>query len=684
MCTRWGRFASARPLAARLISRAQRLYWHNGETPMKLDDTAFLARWKPLALVALTLIVFGQVMFFGFVNWDDPTFLIGNPYLQVFTWENLVAVLTPGRIAEEGLYLPVTYLSHLLETGLAGFDAGTIHAVNLLLHLLNVLLVYRLIVRWTTSDWVALLAAACFAVHPLQVETVAWCMGRKDLLATAFALATLLAWQNYLEHRRWGWYAWALAAFALGMLAKPTLLTLPLVLLLVAPALRGALTRSELLAVVPFFLVSGGLVWVNRQLAQPAAEAGPALLLVQATYLPGMLNGWLARLALLAPPRVHYLLSELSAARLSAWQVLPWVALAAGVVAAVWRRWTPLWFGAVFATVTFAPSLSVLLLRNREFVTADRYGYLPLLGLALVLGALLAELPARVRPWYAALLGLWLVIAAASSVRLVGAWQNSHTLWQRELAVNPLSPLAHNSLGNAFLEQRERQPGDPLHARSLEWQAQAAYQRAAELRPDYAQPHYNLGRLELGRGHPDRALTHFRNAILADPTFAAAHTQLGNLLHTRGDLPGALAAYSAALRHQPADRDARYNRGLLLQAQGDATGALADFTALLHYHPRDAQAHFKLAVLYHTTGDAANALQHYRAHLARQPGNALAWHNLGLLLEALGELPLAQEALQRAVALNPADADSRAALVRVNAALAAPTPPTSATPTIAP
>ncbi len=618
---------------------------------MRLDDYPFLLYWKPLALTIILLVVFGQTVFFNFVNWDDPHYLVNNPAIQNLSWGHVKQILTPGAIPEEQLYIPVTYLSHLAESALFGFSAGVVHGVNLLLHLLNVLLLYQLFKRWSNESWIAFAGAVLFAVHPLQAEAVAWAMGRKELLSTTFGLICLLGWQGFLEEHRRNSLLVAISAAALAMLCKPTMIMLPVLLLLVAWAVHEErLSRRELLAALPLIVLAATVLGLNRLIAAPtmASEASTPLALIQAAYLPALFNGWLERLLLLAPPMPHYRLGALSPSSISWLHALPLLILLGGLAIAFRHGQRRLWFGLCFAILAALPAIGILVLRNRYFVTADRYGYFPLIGVWFTAAIVLGQLAPTWRRAYTGLLVIFTCLAVVQTYRVTGIWRESRSLWEYVLRREPEHPIAHNALANALAEAGEHNL------------ARHHYRTAALLQTDYPQPRYNLAMILID-SDPRQARRLLRHALIADPAFATAWHQLGTLHRNAGEPKAALNAYSRALIANPGLATAWFDRAQLHQDSGDLEAACRDLAQALRRRPDWSRAHFKLAVCHHRLSQPADAMLHYQRAIALDPTYHEAWYNMALLLQGLGQTQPARHALGQALALSPEDPDYLAA-----------------------
>jgi tetratricopeptide (TPR) repeat protein len=559
------------------------------------------ARLLAALLVALaTLAVFAPVRANGFVDYDDGAYVTKNPEVQAgLTRDSLAFAFGEFHSAN---WHPLTWLSHMLDVELFGPDASGPHLVNALLHALGAALLFLFLATATGSPGPSLLVALLFAVHPLRVESVAWVSERKDVLSGVLFFATLLAYVSYARHRGTGRYLLALGLFALGLAAKPMLVTLPLVQI-----------REKL----PFLALAlaSGIVTILAQRAGEAIRSFEALPL--GTRLANACLAW-----------VTYLAKSVWPAKLAVFYPHP------GLVSGV-QGWTPAAIGAALALA--AVTLLVLRFRARApwlfvgwawyLVTslpvigilqvgaqwmADRYTYLPMIGVAvaLVFGVARA-LPAPRARMAAALLTLAGVVALVPLTRAqISVWKDTRTLFEHALAVTERNYVAHLNLG--FLEQNEG------HARG-------------------AEEHY-LEALEIAPRSPD------------------AYSNLGGLYYYElGDLARARDALERALAIDPGFLQARLNLGLVRRELGDSDGAIAEFRAARALDP-----------------DAVDPARVLAEELARAGRTSEA---LDVLEEVLGRRPSAHELLLQRAELQDDCGRAREALADLERLLDGPSPP---------
>lgn len=473
-----------------------------------------------LALAGLVALVYGQVGGFGFVAYDDGLYVTENPMVQRgLTWDGLVWAFTTLHATN---WHPLTWLSLMGDVSLFGVDPGWMHRVNVLWHLANALLLWRVLERYTGARWRSWLVATHFAVLPVHVESVAWISERKDVLSTFFWLLTLAAWLGWLRRRSAWRYALALAAFALGLLAKPMLVTLPIVLLLLdvwplgrlgpGPD-RAARVRRAVLEKLPLLALSlasgvttivaqhAGGATATREALPLAARAGNAALSA-ALYL--WKTAWPAKLA------VFYPNPAVGPAGLPPGPVVAAVLLLAAIsVVAAWQRHRRPWLlvGWLWFLITLLPVIGLLQVGLQGM--ADRYTYVPVIGVSLALAWLL---PGRWGATRAGRLALG-VAAAALLLGLAGAaraqaavWRDSFTLFSHATRVTEGNWLAWKNLGTIH------------HGRGDTVRALEAFREAARARPDDPDVWFDLGTEHAALDQHAQAAECFRRAVLLEPS----------------------------------------------------------------------------------------------------------------------------------------------------------------------
>jgi len=566
--------------------------------------------WIALVLAGVTFAAFAEVRHFDFVNFDDQLYVTANPHIRTgLTWAGVVWAFSSSYAAN---WHPLTWLSHMVDVDWFGMNAGAHHLVSLAFHLLNTVLVWLVLRRMTGSVIRSAVVAALFGVHPLHVESVAWVAERKDVLSMFFGLLTLWAYTSYVKRPSPGRYALALIWFALGLMAKPMLVTLPFLLLLLDVWPLQRIGARALLEKVPFVL----LVALSSIVTLIVQEKGGSISSLEVVPFG-------ARLANVVESYGLYVWNTIWPFKLAAFYPLPTTAqwlpvIASGLplaaltfaVLRVWKSRPYLAVGWFWFLGTLVPVIGFV--RFGAQARADRYMYLPMVGL-LVAGvwglAALADrwrIPQRVTGAVAVVI----VIACAVATRAQAeSWRNSTALWQHALAVTTHNPRAHANLGATWA------------ALGRQADAAAEYRAAIAIEPTLPQAHNNLGLALIALGNRAEAIAEYRQAVALMPTYAAAHKNLADALMDDGQPDEAIAQYSEAVRSRPDDPEFHHNLGAALAMQGHLPEATREFLEAVRLDPRRAEFHFALGITYAQRGADADAIQELKAALAINPAH---------------------------------------------------------------
>lgn len=548
-------------------------------------------------VLALTAIVYWPVIGFDFVNFDDDVHVFDNPSVRTgLTLDNLVWAF---GIHGPSQWHPLSWLSHQVDVSLFGVSgAGGHHLVNLAVHLANVVLVYLLTRRLTGRGEPALLVAAIFGIHPLNVESVAWVSERRNVLCLFFFLWAMIVYLDNV-HRGKRPVSWSvIALYSLAGMAKPLAVTFPCVLLLIDvwPLRRLDLVsqshkvRESLRAAIPLFVeklplfvISGICSWltilcqqevgvVSSFAAIPFSARITNALLAVLYYLRDAI--WPAWLSVFYPHPALYgsppgLLPDAWLATLSAAMILV-------ATVAFWRlraRFPWLLVGWLWFLGTLVPMIGLFQVGLQQ--RADRYMYLPGLGLILGIAASLPWEKATFRTRHLPRIGVAIVITgfAVTASLQVGVWRSSQTLFEQALLVDPRNPVAHLNLGEALLATGQL-PAAEEHLRA-----------AIRFYPDYALAYYNLGVLQGQLGNTQAALENFETSISLDPGNGSAWVRRGGLLGQAGQFDLAKQNFQQALAIDPHDLHARFNLGLIDEMQGNWKNAREAYLAVLQQDP---------------------------------------------------------------------------------------------------
>jgi tetratricopeptide (TPR) repeat protein len=621
-----------------------------------------------LALALVTLAPFARVAGNGFVDYDDPAYVTENP--QVLRGLTPAGVRWAFTTFSSANWHPLTWLSHELDVTLFGLDAGRHHLVSVGLHAATAALLFLALRGMTGAVGASAAAAALFALHPLRVESVAWAAERKDVLAGLFWMLTWLAYLHHARRPSVARLAGVAALFALGLMAKPMLVTLPLALLLLdwwpLGRWRGADAggrRRPLGAWLP-------LVAEKLPLLALSAAASALTLVAQrrggAMNLPG-LQHLAVRVDNAVVAYAAYLGKVLWPQRLAIFyplEVRPaWQAAAAGCAlallcaGAVWaaRRRPWLAFGWFWFLGTLVPVIGIVQVGGQAL--ADRYSYLPSVGLSVAVAWAAAGMGARLPRGRALAAGLAVAVCAllaALTWRQIGAWRDTATLFGHALEVTENNWLAHNNLGYALQQQGKY--------------AEAArhFQEAARINPDAAD-YGALAALAAAAGRPQDAAAYYRRALALRPGSVVDRFNYANLLAAQGRDGEAIALYQDALRLDPRHAESHNNLGILLSRRGDARAAADHFARALQANPAYAAAHFNLGLELARLGRDREAVAHYRQAIALRPDHVKALVNLAGALLRLGERDEAIARYRDALRLQPDSVEARAGLAAAGA-----------------
>lgn len=608
-----------------------------GRRPSRTSPGWALSLWSRHKTSLIGLLLFGLVVCAflpavrnGFINLDDGVYVYDNDHVKSgLTWENIRWASTTLYF---GIWHPLTWVSHMLDCQWFGLRPGGHHLTSVLLHAANAVLLFVVLRRMTSALWRPALVAAFFGLHPLHVESVAWVAERKDVLSTFFVMLTLWAYTRYVEWRRQNaecrppltpptphpppttlhvsrltfrasaFYFLALFFFALGLMSKPMVVTLPLVLLLVD---YWPLRRFELST------LTSQPSTILRLLVEKLPFVMAALLVSWLTLRSAHQEGWTAsvahypltdRIANATLSYAGYCLEVFWPANLAVYYPLPatfpaWsvagatlLLLGISVVAVFAARRVPFVIvGWLWYLATLLPVIG-LIIQLASYSRADRYTYVPLIGLflSLVWGGweLVSRWRRPARACVAAAVAAALVLCVAQTRQQLGYWKDAESLFRHALAVTPDNWMAHNNVGTALYRQ----------------------------------------------GRDEEAIRHFQECVRLQPRFASAHLNLGNAFHRIGRDDESIRAYQIGLELKPDEAEAQHSLATLLIGKGRPAEAIQHFQQVLRLEPDHAEAHNNLGTVLYQQGRTAEAIAHFREALRLRPDYRDAWQNLDAVL----------------------------------------------------
>jgi protein O-mannosyl-transferase len=633
----------------------------------------------PLLVFLLTIVAFLPALQNGFVNWDDESYLVENLHYRGLGWKQIRWMFTTCHMSS---CMPLTTMTYGLDYVLWGMNPLGYHLTSLLIHAANAVLFYFLSLRllrlaFSSSDVTRQLpiglaagfAALFFSLHPLQVEVVAWAIGREMAVAGFFFFLTLLCYLKAAENEskgapHWRWMGATWFFYAMSLLGKEVALTLPfaLIALDVYPLRRLAGDRGR---------------WFGPQVRRVWWEKVPFLLLTLAAGVRAVLGkegtgalyplagyGLLPRVAQVLYSLAFYPWKTLVPLELSPlyplhgfteiWET-QWLLSGAFVFLLtagfffVRRRWPGGLAAWVFYVVLLLPVSGIVTFGPQ--LVADRFSYLPSLGWAVLLGAGLfycwqlwvnKHVGLRTLVLTQSLAALLLVGLGALTWQQTQIWHNSESLWRHALAIDQRSSFAHNNLGLALAERG-------AFAEAIE-----EFRIAVEIDPAFVEAHTNLGNFLARRGSPEEAVSHLRRALEIDPTFASAQHTLGVILADRGESDKAIEHFRKALQTNPKSALTYYNLGRVLAKRGDLEEAIEVYRKAVEINPLDPDAHNNLGLLLARRGNLDQAIEQFREALRVNPRYAKAYFNLGKIFVQQDRFEDAVQNFQHALRIEPA------------------------------
>jgi tetratricopeptide (TPR) repeat protein len=609
-----------------------------------------------ILLVLLTCVVYLPALRGGFV-WDDDDHLTANPAVAASNGLRLI-----WSSLQRSRYYPLTLTTFWAGRRLWGLNPLPYHAINVALQALNAVLLWRgLRCLRIRGAW---LAAAVWALHPVNVESVAWITELKNTQSGLFFLLSVLCFLRFDENREPRWYALALGCGLAAMLSKPSTVVLPLALLLGTWWRHGKWRRSDIIEIAAFFGLALGMsaltvIEQHRHIVQVGA-AEWSLRPAERLVIAGK-DVWFYAFKVVWPARLSFVYPRWVIDATSLWSWMPLVALVV-VAATLYRYRSHRWaraalFGGGFFVVALLPVLGFfdVFYFWYSFV-ADHFQYLACMGLislAVSAGAELCERGGpRGRNLGAFAAAAVLVLLGVTTWKQERIYRDVETLWQDTLAKNPRCWLAHNNLGTI------------LAAHGQTGKAKAEFTEALRLKPDFTYAHENMAKLlELmsGSGRTAKAIPEYEAALQGNPNSVEDHNNLGVALAAEGRFDEAIAQYRSALRISPEASDIHYNVAVALMAEGKVPEAIVEYQTVIRIKP-DPATYNNLAFALIQVGRVAEAVEQFRQALVFQPDYAPIHYNLGNALAQLGKRQEAIAEYEQALKLQPNMEEARAAL----------------------
>lgn len=595
-------------------------------------------------LVLAVVAVYWPVINYEFVKYDDNTYIEVNPSIKSgFTLQNIRWAFTSGYASN---WHPVTWLSHTLDYQLFGTWAGGHHLVNVLFHIANTLLLFIILLRLTGTLWASAFAAALFGIHPLHVESVAWVAERKDVLSTLFWMLTILAYSHYGKRQKWTTYLLTLIFFILGIMAKPMVVTLPFVLLLLDYwPLERKISLGLLVEKIPFFAISA----VSSVITFLVQRSGGSVSSIDTYSLKVRIGNsiisyiayiwkmfWPTDLAVLYPhPRYNLPITKVTICAIL-------LLLLTVCFIYFFRRRKYMTVGWLWYLGTLVPVIGMVQVGAQSM--ADRYTYIPLIGLFIIIAwaanDLLAKKPSLKIHTTIAGCVILLSLMAVASIQ-VRYWENNSTLFEHTLSVTKNNYIIHNNYANILSEQGNI-------PKAIE-----QFEAALKIRPNSAETQNNLGNFKVKIGKLDEAIQHYKLAIELKPNAPVSYYNMGLALAQKGNHDEAITAYQDTVQLDPNYIDAINMLASEMNKKGDTEQAIQYYKKSIKINPEDIIAHGQLGLILAKEGKFDEAMQEFRFVLKRQPKDAEMQYNLGFLLECKGQIADAIRQYQESLKINP-------------------------------
>ena len=632
---------------------------HNSGTIAIAKKKRFAAILICLFICLATAAVYWQVKDFSFVNYDDNFCVPENYHVQGgLSLENIFWAFTDATEVTN-YWAPLTWLSFILEYEFHGMDSGRYHITNVLFHMANTILLFLFLRRATGSLWRSGFAAALFALHPLHVESVAWVTERKDVLSTLFWMLTLLCYVAYAENPGTKWYIIVLLSFFMGLIAKPMLVTLPFVLLLLDfwPLSRSKFGRTEkansgekasvrylVLEKISFFfiiLIFCVVTFITQQKggAVKTLEEFPInlrianVLVSYIAYIGKMI--WPNNLAAIYPHPESLPLWQAAGSGL----LLLFISILA---VKILRNYPYFLVGWLWYIGTLVPVIGLVVIGPHGM--ADRYTYVPLVGLFIIVAWGIPDLVARWRyRKYFFIISSCLILFILSMLTFIqiSYWKNSFSLFNRALEVTDNNHRAYCGMGIELVNQGKL--ADAI----------AHYKESIRIKPDYALTHNNLGVAYKKIGETKTAIYHINEALKIQPDYPKAHNNLGLIMMEQGNLAKAIWHFQKSIEIEALNPKAHCYLAAVLMEQGNISEAVSHLHKALNIKPDYADAHLNLAKAFIKQNKSALAISHLEKALGDRPDDMEILYTLGVTLVRLGMSGEAVPHFQRISKLKP-------------------------------
>ncbi len=605
-----------------------------------------------LLLAVTTFAVYVQTSRHDFIDYDDPDYVTENRIVRTGLNQDSIIWAFTGH--HEYNWHPLTSLTHLLDIELFGLNPAGHHMMNLFYHIVNTLLLFGILKAMTHSIGKSAFVAAVFALHPLHVESVAWVSERKDVFSTMFWLLTMACYYKYTKKPSVLWYLLTGVVFALGLMAKPMLVTLPFVLLLLDywPLERFTFDNTQrrhilklVIEKIPLFILTAAscviTFWVEHR--------GGAVSDIEAIPLDIRLaNAVIAYVAYLGKifvpinlaPFYPLLFSSVTLAKVILSGAVLLVVTAAVIVPI--RKYKYPAVGWFWYLGTLIPVIGLVQVGSQSM--ADRYVYVPLIGFSIAFTWGVSDLAAKLKLKKAAVITVSVIILAVLSLltfRQVGYWKNDMTLFSHTAQVTEDNYLAHAILGNELADEEKYN------------EAAVHFDKALQIKPRYLEALNNIGFALVRRGDAEDAIPFLEAALEIDPNDTKANYNLANALQYLGRTEESISHYEKAVQFNPYFAEGRNNFGYALFLLDRYDEAHKQYVSSIELKPDYETAHYNLANLCQARGQLDKAMIHYQIAIDLKPDYVAAHYNLAIVYLKQNEVDPAVTHLREALKINP-------------------------------
>ncbi|NTW33921.1 MAG: tetratricopeptide repeat protein [Bacteroidetes bacterium] len=611
----------------------------------KIETAENIPKWALLAVLLLTAFIYSKALYNGFTNFDDDYYILKNPFLKDFNWQGIKAIFTSFYC---GNYHPFTTLTYLFEYSWFGLNPLPYHLLNVLLHLLNTLLVFKFTEKLSSKKTTALVVSLLFALHPMHVESVAWISERKDVLYAFFYLLSLFAYLRYLESGyKAKQYMAALMFFVASLLSKSAAVTLPVIIFAIDIYKGRKINTKLVLEKIPFFLLS--LIF------------GIVTLLSQATmgaiYNSMQSYGFINKIFLFTSAVSFYIIKMIAPFNLSAMHyfpnlnngALPWQYYASLpfllIVTWLLLRITSFRKEIIFGTIFFLIAISVMLqiVSVGSALVSERYTYISYIGFFYIAGQWISGTGKKQRKIVIGLFSLYMIIFSVQTWNRIDVWKDGNVLFTDVIKKYPDAFHAYLMRGNY------KHGTDDIEG------AMEDYTKAIQLNPQYADTYYNRGVGYDRVGNIKLAMQDYNKAILLNPEYSDAYYNRGVAYDGLGDMKSAISDYNKVILLKPNSADTYNNRGWAYYRSGDFKSAMLDYNKAISLNPQFAEAFNNRGWACYEAGDMKSALLDYNKAILLNPEFVLTYNNRAALKTKIGDFKGAIEDLNCLLKLNPDD-----------------------------